>query len=91
MKWTFHQDAYTDRAERLAYKQGRAAYHLGMTINASTGVVGTTTDVTVHDAAQSVILHLVNQFANEFVNDPAAYVLAQDTTLHLGTSFELHV
>jgi large repetitive protein len=56
-----------------------------------TGVVGTTTDVTVHDGIQSVILHLVNQTMNEFVNDPAAYVLAQDNTVHHGTLFELHV
>ena len=55
-----------------------------------TGTVGSITSVTVHDGALTDTLQLLNQFANQFAINPAAYSLVADnnTPTH-GTLFQL--
>jgi hypothetical protein len=45
-----------------------------------TGNAGSTTNVTVHDGALSATIALMNQFANQFAVNPAAYSLTADNT-----------
>jgi hypothetical protein len=57
---------------------------------AGTGAVGSTTDITIQAGAQTATLHLLNQTANEFASNTAAYLLQDDGTTRHGVLFELH-
>jgi hypothetical protein len=54
-----------------------------------TGAVGTTTNVTVTDGSQSVVLQLVNATAGEYSTSGSAYSLTPDTNSTPGTLFQL--
>jgi Ca2+-binding RTX toxin-like protein len=55
-----------------------------------TGAAGTNTNVVVTDGALTVTLHLLNQYASEFVKNPAAYTLTPDGPApSAGTIFQL--
>ena len=55
-----------------------------------TGAAGTTTNVTVQDAGQSVTLDLLNQSAGQFSTQATAYSLTSDNSANHGTLFQLH-
>jgi len=57
---------------------------------AGTAAAGTTTNVTIKDGTQSLVLKLVNAIAGEFAVNASAYSLSADsTTANPGTLFQL--
>ena len=66
--------------------------HPSITGAVATGAAGSTTDVTIADASQTTMIHLLNQYANQFAVSASAYNLTpnhQSNSGNAGTLFTL--